>query len=463
MENRKRSKGARKVENSRRRAKSNLSGMAYDPNSPFPPTMAQINLCGQILPNSVAAMFAQQSPPAELSFPFMMSVELMRYTNPIIAHTMLCFRIECCFDFYGDLNVGKASANKALMSLEKILLLNDHYQMIFDLGVWDIFNPPSLIDLKKLAARHPYQPLSALLQKHIQSCKEEIYQRMETILRFRFSNPQWEQGKRSTIAVSWVENRPSRYQHEGDKTSWRVENSYHVNVVAGIVHHEEDCRQYKITLSELAAFYINSEATFAKYYAKAATKPFLVPTHLKDKFIRSHFCSKFNAYCRGVTNVGVQCFRMNCVEVEQRANCKNADFAEKHLLRRDAESEYLLNFVEEQPEHETATTSPSEVEADDESYIFEDEVRNIEDCSMDDSMVESLTEMSFHSSVLSENQQWGHGGAVNSSQKVSSVPADDEDFNFEAEVRNAQKRSIDTSKVERRSGMSFHPSAPEEN
>ena len=78
-------------------------------------------------------------------------------------------------------------------------------------------------------------------------------------------------------------------------------------------------------------------------------------------------------------------------------------------------------------------------------------------------MVESPTEMSFQTSVHSENQQWGHGGAANSSQKVSSAPADDEHFTFEAEVRNAQKRSINTSKVESLTGMSFHPSAPEEN
>ena len=141
-----------------RRVKSDSSGMAYDLNSPLPPTMAQINLCGQILSNSVAAMFSQQAPPVELSYAFMMSEELRSYTNPIIAQTMHCFRVECCYDFYGDINVGKAAVNKALMSLEKVLILNDHYQIIFDLGVWDIFNPPSLIELKNLAA-----PLSTSL------------------------------------------------------------------------------------------------------------------------------------------------------------------------------------------------------------------------------------------------------------------------------------------------------------
>ena len=199
------------------------------------------------------------------------------YTKPIIAYTMRCFRIECCYNYYGDINFGKAAANKALRSLEKMMVLNDHHQIIFDLPVWDIFNPPSLVELKKLAARHPYQPLSSMLQKYIHNCKQEIYKRMEVILCCRFCNPLWEEGiRRSTAAVCWVENRPRRYEHDGDKTSWRVENSHHVNVVAGIVHHEEDNRQYKVTLSELAAFYINCEAKFTKYYDEAATKPFLV-------------------------------------------------------------------------------------------------------------------------------------------------------------------------------------------
>ena len=185
--------------------------------SPLPPTIDQVNLCGQNLSNSLAAMFSQQSPPAELSYAFIMADELMMYTTPIISHTMHCFRMECCYNFYGELIVGKAVANKALRSLEKILVLNDHHQIIFDLGVWDIFNPPSLVDLKKLATYYPCQPLSDMLAKNVHSCMEEIYKRMEGILYCRFNNPLWDEGIRGTIAaVPWVENRPKRYVHGGD-------------------------------------------------------------------------------------------------------------------------------------------------------------------------------------------------------------------------------------------------------
>ena len=191
------------MDNARRRVKSDLSKMEYDISSPLAPTIDQVNLCGQILSNSVAAMFSQQSPPAELSYAFMMSEELTMYTKPIIAYTMRCFRIECCYNYYGDINFGKAAVNKALRSLEKMMVLNDHHQIIFDLPVWDIFNPPSLVELKKLAARHPYQPLSSMLQKYIHNCKQEIYKRMEVILCCRFCNPLWEVGIRRSTAAVW--------------------------------------------------------------------------------------------------------------------------------------------------------------------------------------------------------------------------------------------------------------------
>ena len=219
------------MQNTRRRLKSDLPAMEYDFSSPIAPTLEQVNLCGQILSNSIAAMFAQQSPPTELSYVFMMADELTMYTKPIIDYTMHCFRTECGFNFYGNVNVSKASANKALKSLEKILFLNDHHQIVFDLRVWDLFNPPTLVQLKKLAIHYPYQPLSDMIQKNIVRCQEEIYKRIEGILYCRFNNPQWGEGIRDNITdIPWVENRPKRYEHGRDERFLKVENNHHVNV-----------------------------------------------------------------------------------------------------------------------------------------------------------------------------------------------------------------------------------------
>ena len=141
--------------------------MEYDISSPFPPTAEQVTFTGKILGNSIAALFAQQSPSPEISYAVVVAEQLMSYTRPIIDFTINQFERECCYRLFGDLSFAKAAANKALNTLDKILLLNEHYQLIWDFNVWDILNPPSLTELKFLSTRHPYQPISELLKKEV--------------------------------------------------------------------------------------------------------------------------------------------------------------------------------------------------------------------------------------------------------------------------------------------------------
>ena len=115
--------------------KSDISGMEFDLNSPFPPTLEQVNLCGHILSNSEAAVFSQQSPPAEISYSVMVVEQLKLYITPIIEQTMYCFNQECCFQLSGDPNFAKASANKALNTFDKLLLFNNHYQLMSDFEI----------------------------------------------------------------------------------------------------------------------------------------------------------------------------------------------------------------------------------------------------------------------------------------------------------------------------------------
>ena len=149
--------------------------MEYDISCPFPPTAEQLNFCGKILGNSIAALFAQQSPSPEISYAAVVGEQLRSYARPMIDFTMNTFDLECCDRLFGDLSFAKAAANKALNNLEKILLFNDHYQLMYDFKVWDIFNPPSLTELKLLSRRHPYQPISELLRKVVDNCKNEIH------------------------------------------------------------------------------------------------------------------------------------------------------------------------------------------------------------------------------------------------------------------------------------------------
>ena len=71
------------------------------------------------------------------------------FSMPIIDFTMHRFRQECCFNVIGDVNLSKAAANKALSTLDKILVLNNYYQLMSDFTVWDVYNPPSLEELKQ--------------------------------------------------------------------------------------------------------------------------------------------------------------------------------------------------------------------------------------------------------------------------------------------------------------------------
>ena len=109
--------------------------MAYDISSPFPPTADQLTYTGKILENSIAALFAQQSPSPEITYAAVVAEQLRSYTRPIIEFTISQFEYECCHRLFGDLNFAKAAANKALNNLDKILLINNHYQLMCDFSV----------------------------------------------------------------------------------------------------------------------------------------------------------------------------------------------------------------------------------------------------------------------------------------------------------------------------------------
>ena len=127
--------GKTRPDNLGRKMKSDMSGMEYDVSSPFPPTSEQLNFTGQILSNAIAGLFAQQSPSPEMSYAVVVAEQLKTYLRPLIDFTMHQFRQECCGKISGDINYGKAAGNKALDTLDKILLINGHYQLMGDFEV----------------------------------------------------------------------------------------------------------------------------------------------------------------------------------------------------------------------------------------------------------------------------------------------------------------------------------------
>ena len=279
----KRSKADRKADNlkqyvkqkSSTKLKSDISGMEYDTSSPFPPTAEQLTFTGQILGNSVAALFAQQSPSPEISYAAVVGEQLRSYTRPILDYTMNQFELECCHRLFGDLNFAKAAANKALNNLDKIHLINDHYQLMWDFSVWDICNPPSLKELKLLSTRHSYQPISQLLRKNVDSFKKLIHSQIESIIQYR-------QIKSERKGDSEHEGYCPRYRYPASEKYSRLENNIVFNVVGGRHCKSSTARDFKISINELIAFQINSEAKFSKVYREGISKCFLMPAEFKD-------------------------------------------------------------------------------------------------------------------------------------------------------------------------------------
>ena len=218
-----------------------------------------------------------------------MAEQLRSYTRPTIEFTINQFEQECCHRLYGDLNFGKAAANKALNNLSMIDLINDHYQLMYDFSVWDIFNPPSLTELKLLSKRHPYQPISQLLRKEVDKFKKWIRSQIDSIIHCRQANS--EQREESQYGCLCP-----RYCYPPSEKYALLENNRVFNVVRGRECKPSFARDFKISMNEVTAFQINSEAKFTKVYREGVSKCFLMPAEFKDDTMRNFFRAKFEDF-----------------------------------------------------------------------------------------------------------------------------------------------------------------------
>ena len=309
---------------------SDKSGKEYDTSSPFPPTTDQLRFTGKMLGNSIAALFAQQSPSPEISYAAVLAEQLRSYTQPIIDFTVNQFKQECCGRLFGDLNFAKAAANKALNNLEKILLFNNHYQLMWDFSVWDIYNPPSLSELKLLSKRHPYQPISELLREEVYSFKKIIHSHIESIIQYRDMKYEGRENWQN-------EGSSRRYCYPPSKKYFKLENNKTFNVVGGREYESLSARDFQISTNELIALQINSEAKFKKVFRDGTNICFLMPAQFKDNAMRSFFRGKFEEFINGSNSD----HRRNLLNDYSSSAVEKADFADEHIERRKCELEYV--------------------------------------------------------------------------------------------------------------------------
>ena len=321
-----------------------MSGMEYDVSSPFPPSAEQLHFSGQILGNSIAALFAQQSPSPEISYAAVVAEQLRVYTRPLIDYTLHQFRLECCSKLYGDLSFGKAAANKALDTLDKILILNNHYQLMWDFDVWDIFHPPSIIELKQLSAGIHCQPVSALLKKEIDNSKKQIYAHIESIILYRKSNPRSMEGiiHDEDCTSSMNEGSSPRYGYPPCEKYYRLENNLAFNVIEGRLDESPKAKDFKICTNELIAFQINKEAKFNKVYRENSNECFLMPAEFKNQAMRNFFRLKFEQFNNIFGHEMKDADAFGKILEDSRVSMREElDFALEHSERQRVEVEYL--------------------------------------------------------------------------------------------------------------------------
>ena len=206
---------------------------------------------------------------------------------------------------------------------------------MWDFNVWDIFNPPSLTELKLLSSRHPYQPISELLRKEVDNCKSLIHTQIESITEHRLVDSERKEG-------SQEEGSSSRYSYPPSKKYSRLENNIVFNVLDGRQCEPQLGKDFKISINELIAFLINSEAKFTKVYREGNSKCFLMPAEFSDDIMRNFFRVKFEQFVDSSGSVIMKDddHRVSFLNNRSTKAPEDADFAEEHLERRKAELQY---------------------------------------------------------------------------------------------------------------------------
>ena len=150
-------------------------------------------------------------------------------------------------------------------------------------------NPPSLQELKLLSMRHPYQPISEVLRKDVDTFKKQIHSQIESIRQYREINSEFQEHSQNDGSCL-------RYCYPPSEKYSRLENNHVFKVVGGRQCASSNARNFKISNNELIAFQINSEAKFTKVYRKGISKCFLMPSEFNDDAMRNFFRFKFEEF-----------------------------------------------------------------------------------------------------------------------------------------------------------------------
>ena len=174
------------------------------------------------------------------------------------------------------------------------------------------------------------------MRKEVDKLKKWIRSQIDSIIQYRRANS--EQRKESQYGCLCP-----RYCYPPSEKYALLENNRVFNVVRGRECEPSFARDCKISINEIIAFQINSDAKFAKVYREGITKCFLMPAEFKDDTMRNFFRSKFEDFVNGPVNYTMKDgdHKLGYLCGSSSSSVENADFAEEHFERCKTELEYL--------------------------------------------------------------------------------------------------------------------------
>ena len=183
-----------------------------------------------------------------------------------------------------------------------------------------------------MSKRHPYQPISELLRKEVDSFKKKIHTQIDSIIQYRNIRSESKEDCQSEYCSE-------RYWYPPSEKYLRLENNIAFNVLGGRQCESSIAKDFQISINELIALHINSEAKFTKVFREGINKCFLMPAEFKDDAMRNFYRGKFEEFVNGSNGD----HRKNMLNDYSTSAIKKADFAEVHTERRKCELEYVRN------------------------------------------------------------------------------------------------------------------------
>ena len=117
---------------------------------------------------------------------------------------------------------------------------------------------------------------------------------MKSIIHCRENNTEFNDENECVTAEN--EDPCTRYGYPPLEKYSQLESTSIITVVGGRLVESDSSKNFKISVNELIAYNMNSEAKFIKVYTDGVKKCFLMPADFKDDAMRNFYSVKFKEF-----------------------------------------------------------------------------------------------------------------------------------------------------------------------